>query len=114
MKSILSAVAIAISALATGQALAADPVTPKTRAEVKAELAEAIRNGNMIANGERGATFRELYPHRYAQPVVAGAKTRAEVKAELAEAIRNGDMVANGDSGATFKQRYPGSYGQRS
>ena len=110
MKSILSAVAIAISALATGQALAADPVSPKTRAEVKAELAEAIRSGNMIANGETLATFKQMYPDRYTEQPATVGKTRAEVKAELAEAIRSGDMIANGETLATFRQLQPHRY----
>ena len=109
MKTRLSVVAIALSTLVAGHALAADPATPKTRAEVKAELAEAIRSGDMVADGETGLTFKQLYPQRYAQPVVAG-KTRAEVKAELAEAIRNGDMVADGETGVTFKELAPARY----
>jgi predicted RNase H-like HicB family nuclease len=109
MKTRLSVVAIALSTLFAGHALAADPAAPKTRADVKAELAEAIRNGDMVADGETGLTFKQLYPQRYAQPVVAG-KTRAEVKAELAEAIRNGDMVADGETGLTFREMAPARY----
>ena len=52
----------------------------RTRAEVKAELAEAIRNGDMVADSETGATFRQLYPSRYPATTVAAGKTRAEVK----------------------------------
>lgn len=114
MKIVLTVVAMALSTLAAGQALAADPGAAKTRAEVKAELAEAIRNGDMIANSETGTTFRQLFPHRYAQPVATRGKTRAEVKAELADAMRNGNMMADGESGITFKQRYPGLYGKHS
>ena len=109
MKTRLSVVAIALSTLFAGHALAADPSVPKTRADVKAELAEAIRNGDMVADGQTGLTFKQLYPQRYAQPVTAG-KTRAEVKAELAEAIRNGDMVADGETGLTFKEMAPARY----
>ncbi|PKO76418.1 MAG: hypothetical protein CVU21_13215 [Betaproteobacteria bacterium HGW-Betaproteobacteria-15] len=114
MKTILSAVAIAISTLGAGQVLAADPAAPKTRAEVKTELAEAIRSGNMIADSESGATFKQLYPHRYAQQPATTGKTRAEVKAELVEAIRSGNMIADRESGATFKQLYPGRYAPQS
>lgn len=109
MKSRLSVVALALSTLIAGHALAADAATPKTRAEVRAELSEAIRSGNMMANGQTGATFKDLYPSRYAQPVASG-KTREEVKAELADAIRNGDMVADGQSGITFKAFAPSRY----
>jgi len=40
----LSAIAIALSTMLAGQAMAADNV-PVTRAQVKAELAEAMANG---------------------------------------------------------------------
>jgi hypothetical protein len=49
---------------ATLAAAGAQAQTGKTREEVKAELAEAIRTGNIIANGESGLTFRELYPQK--------------------------------------------------
>ncbi|MGQ3198122.1 MAG: hypothetical protein ACT6UH_26220, partial [Hydrogenophaga sp.] len=81
----------------------------KTREQVRAELAQAQRNGDLIADGETGARFNQLYPHLYAQPVAVG-KTRAEVKAELAEAVRNGDLVADGETGAKFKDVAPAQY----
>jgi hypothetical protein len=37
----------------------------KTRAQVKAELEEAKRLGNIPADGETGMTMREKYPNRY-------------------------------------------------
>ena len=40
---------------------------PKTREEVKAELREAIRNGDMVAAGEGGQTLNEMFPQRYAK-----------------------------------------------
>ena len=41
-----------------------------TRAQVKADLAEAMRTGEMLAPGESGLTLRELNPQRYSSPVV--------------------------------------------
>ena len=41
-----------------------------TRAQAKAELAEAMRTGNMLAAGESGMTLRDLNPQRYPAPVV--------------------------------------------
>ena len=114
MKTVLSAVAIALSTLLAGQALAADTGTPKTRAEVKAELAEAVRTGNILADGESGLTLRQMHPHRYAQQPAAVGKIRAEVKAELVEAVRTGNMLADGESGVTFKQLNPGLYKHQS
>lgn len=81
----------------------------KTRAEVKAELATAMHNGDMIANGELGLTQRELRPDLYPSPPVVG-ETRAQVKSELAAAIRDGDMVVAGDSGLREKDLAPGRY----
>jgi lambda repressor-like predicted transcriptional regulator len=81
-----------------------------TREQVKAELAEARRTGDIVANGETGQKLNELYPDRYPpKPVVAG-KTRAEVKAELAEAIRTGDLIAGGEAGLKANELWPGVY----
>ena len=68
----------------------------------------------MVASGESGATFRELYPHQYTQQPVNAGKSRAEVKAELSDAMRNGNLNAEGKSGASFKRYYPGRDGQHS
>lgn len=85
----LSVIAIALAALTAGQAFAD---APKTREQVRAELAEAQRNGDLIADGETGATYRQLYPHRYPAQDSAQAKTREQVKQELVEARRNGQL----------------------
>jgi hypothetical protein len=80
-----------------------------SRAQVEAQLATAIRNGDMMAPGDLGLTERQLNPSRFPpQPVVAG-KTRAQVQAELASAIRNGDMLV-GDSGLREKDLFPAMY----
>lgn len=108
-RQIVSAIALAVAALSAGQALAQD-ATPKTREQVRAELAEAIRNGDMVADGQTGATYRDLFPGRYpAETTLAQGKTRADVKAELAEAVRNGDIVA-GDHGKTLRELNPSRY----
>ena len=77
--------------------------TGKTREQVRSELAEAVRNGD-IAYGESGQTQRELFPSRYAATQTPGSKTRAQVNAELAEAIRDGD-IASGEAGLTARER---------
>ena len=110
MKTRLSVVAIALSTLVAGHALAADPVAAKTREQVRAELAEAVRSGDLIADGETGARFNQLFPAQYAQSATVAGKTRAEVKAELAEAVRNGDLIADGETGAKFKDVAPATY----
>jgi Domain of unknown function (DUF4148) len=78
----------------------------KSREEVKAELADAVRNGDIIS-GEHSQTLREMYPSVYpAQPQTIG-RTRDDVKRELAEAIRNGEIIATGETGLTLSELYP-------
>jgi hypothetical protein len=80
-----------------------------TRDQVRAELAEALRTGSILANGESGLTLRELYPQRY--PATAGPGiSRAQVLKELQEARRTGDLLAAGDSGLLLNQLYPQRY----
>jgi predicted RNase H-like HicB family nuclease len=109
MKTRLSVVAIALSTLIAGHALAADPTQAKTREQVRAELVEAQRNGDLIADGETGLRFNQVSPHLYPQATVV-AKTREEVKAELAQAQANGDLIADGQTGARFNEVFPAQY----
>ena len=81
-----------------------------TREQVKAELAEAIRIGDVLAPGDSGLKLNELYPQRYPHSAASPATTRAQVKAELAEAIRTGDMLAGGDSGIKLNEEFPQRY----
>jgi hypothetical protein len=88
----------------------ADSVSGKTRAQVKAELADAIRTGDIYAGGETAVKLNELFPDRYpAKPAVAG-KTRAQVKSELADAIRTGDIYAGGETAVKLNELFPGLY----
>ena len=113
----ISAIAIAFSTLFAGQAMAADvhvhngayevvtesgrlakdvfssnypapKVESLTRAQVRAELAEAIASGNVIVS-ESGQRANEVFSANYSQDSVVG-KSRDEVRQELAEAIDNG------------------------
>jgi hypothetical protein len=65
----------------------------RSRADVKAELLEAERNGD-IATGEAGVPAYEQTPSAYPAHPKPQGRTRAEVKAELAEAIRNHEIRA--------------------
>ena len=88
----LSTLTLALAALVAGNALAADAAGPKTRAQVRAELVEAQRSGDIFGYGEAGKKLNELYPSQYpAKPAVQG-KSRAQVQTELTEAIRTGTM----------------------
>ena len=92
-------------------AVAAAQAQGLTRAQVRAELAEAIRTGDIIV-GEHGLTAYEQAPHRYpARPPVIG-KTREQVRAELAEAVRTGDIIV-GEQGKTLFEQEPHRYPAR-
>jgi len=81
----------------------------KTRAQVRAELAEARRTGNIIGAGEAGVELNALFPSAYPAPV-GPTKTRAEVVEELAEARRDGDILASGESGEMLNEVHPQLY----
>jgi ribosomal protein L30E len=81
-----------------------------TREQVKAELAQAIRSGDMPVGGESDLKLNQMYPSRYPAKAAVAGKTREQVKAELAEAIRLGEMPAGGDSGLKLNEMNPGRY----
>ena len=102
---------------------AAGAQTGKSRAEVRAELDEAMRLGQLL-DGTTGQPMNLLYPGMYPQssapsmtspvqaaraPIAPLGKTRAEVKAELNEAIRTGSLVY-GEHGETLRDLYPHRY----
>ncbi len=93
---------------ALGTAAQAQP--DMTREQVKADLADAIRTGDILAPGDSGLKLNELYPQRYPRPAAGPAMTRAQVRTELAEAIRTGDMLAGGDSGRKLNEEFPQRY----
>jgi hypothetical protein len=106
----LSLIALAISTASVGAAFAADASTSKTRDQVRAELAEAQRNGTLIADGQTSATFRDLSPGRYATMPAISMTTRATVQAELRDAWARGELVADGQTGATYRDLAPHRY----
>ena len=97
-----TALALAISTLIAGQALAADTDNGKTRAQVQAELVQARASGDITApdqlsidyTSRTGAKMNEIFPARYAAVAPASTKTRADVIAEMAEAKRTGNVAA--------------------
>lgn len=107
----VSALTLALAALAAGQAYAAtDASLPKSRAQVKAELAEAIRTGDIVSNLDNGLKLNELFPARYPAKAVSQGLTREQVKAELAEAVRKGDIVSSQDNGQKLNELFPARY----
>lgn len=83
----------------------------KTREQVKAELAEAIRTGDIV-NDEQGRSNYELAPHRYPARAQVAGLTRDQVKAELAEAIRTGSLMRD-EHGRTDYELAPHRYPAR-
>ena len=104
----ITAIAAALIALSTTQVFAADG--PKTRDQVKAELAEAVRTGNVPADNESGLMLNQVRPDLFPSQERTVGKTRAEVKAELNEAIRTGNIVADNESGKKLNELYPARY----
>ena len=82
-----------------------------TREQVRAELTQAVAQGTLIADGQTGATFRELNPSRYPAMTRVG-KSRADVLAELAQARADGTLIADGQTGATHRELSPALYPQ--
>lgn len=94
---------------ATAPAFAADPSTPLTREQVRAETLRAISNGEMIL-GESSLRLRQINPSAYPAATSIPSKNRSEVINELKRAIQSGDMMAPGESGAKLNEISPGSY----
>ncbi|MEO8121080.1 MAG: DUF4148 domain-containing protein [Rhodoferax sp.] len=96
--------------LASGMIAGTPAFADVTREQVTAELAEAVRTGDIVADGESGLKLNELYPSRYPAKLVQAGLTREQVKAELAEAVRTGDIVAAGDNGLKLNELHPNRY----
>ena len=102
----------ALLVLTVGAAYAQGSQSGLTRDQVRAELADAQRRGDVPAAGELGRTLRDITPNRYAAPEAAPGLTRAEVVAELQEARRNGDTQV-GDTGHTQYEIAPQNFPTR-
>jgi hypothetical protein len=96
----ISTLTLALASLAAGNALAADAAAPKTHEQVRAELIEAQRTGDIAAHGETFKTRNELYPNQYPEKAVTQGNTRAQVLAELAEAKSSGEFVSGYNYGS--------------
>lgn len=66
-RTLASILTVSVVALAAGQALAAEPAG-KTRAEVQAELAQALRTGDIATDSESaggGKKLSEAFPNQF-------------------------------------------------
>jgi hypothetical protein len=115
LKTIMNISRIALAALVlstVGAAHAQSGQTGLTRDQVRAELAEAQRRGELPTIGDLGRTPREISPDRYPARQAGAVLTRAEVVAELAQAHRNGDLPI-GDTGLTQYDIAPQNFPHR-
>ena len=120
-RSYTSMLVAALMTIAAGHALADEAPASKTREQVRAETAEAIRTGDVL-DYETGMKLNQLFPGQYAPkaatthaqkaPAVTQGKTREEVRAEAAEAIRTGDIV-DYETGLKLNQLFPGQYASK-
>lgn len=100
---------IPITLLALGGADAILAQDGLTRAEVRAQLAHALRTGDIVAPGEAGLLLNQVHPHRYPAMAQPPGKSREEIRTELAEARRAGDLLA-GESSYRLNEAYPQLY----
>jgi hypothetical protein len=100
-KSFLSAAIFTLATLGASSAFAEGPLnfpadnfqSTKTRAQVQAELAEAIRTGDIIVDDQMGLTAYQLNPSAFPERAMATGKTRAEVLSELEKARMDGSLA---------------------
>jgi hypothetical protein len=95
------------AAIAFAQA-ASQPNTGESRAQVKAEATEAVREGDFEV-GDTGRKANQINPNRYPKAPAAVGETRAQVKAELDTARREGSMPV-GDVGDTPREISPKAF----
>lgn len=79
-----------------------------TREQVKAELAAAVRGGDILF-GESDLKLNESYPDRYPVKQVQSTVTREQVTAQLAAAVRSGDIVV-GETSLKLNEMHPDRY----
>jgi hypothetical protein len=98
---------IGLIAGAAGQAFAQDAAS---RTQMRADVDEARRAGELIAPGEAGLTERQLRPDLYPSVAQQPAKPRQETRAELQEALRTGEIYAGGESSFKRNELDPNRY----
>jgi hypothetical protein len=107
-----AALGVALAAAALSPAWAQDS-GPKTREQVRAELLEAQRTGDIMADGETGKKLNEVFPNAFPAKSSTAGLTREQVKAELVEARRRGDVMVDGESGRKLNELSPQFTNQR-
>jgi hypothetical protein len=108
----LNIISAAVLVLAASTQAIASNDSPKTRAQVKTALAEAIRTGDIVRDGETGLKLNVLRPDLYPSAAGGQGKSREQVRAELQEAIRTGEILAGGEQGLKRNELRPDIYPQ--
>lgn len=71
------------------------PMAPsKSTEQVRAELVQAQRSGNVVVNAELGTMAKQ-------GTTMTSGKSREEVRAELEQAYRSGEIIINAELGTT-------------
>jgi len=104
------ALAFGVLAVCATQVWSQNTSGPKTREQVRIELMDAIRTGNIPANDESGRMLNEVNPSAYPPKPAVACKTREQVRAELEDARRTGNIPASDDSGCMLRDMYPDLY----
>jgi len=81
-----------------------------TREQVKAELVQAINNGDIVGDPVTFSKLNEMYPDRYPAKQAQAGLTSAEVKNELAQAISTGNIVGDPVTLSSLNEMYPDRY----
>lgn len=68
-------IALSLVTLAASHAMAMSSA-PLTREQVRAELEQAQRSGDIVAYGDRGLKLNELHPEKYPTKPASQGKTR--------------------------------------
>lgn len=106
----LHALAACCVALLVACASSAHGQEARTREQVRDELAEALRVGDVIPAGEGSLTLRQRHPTQYPLASAQAGMTRKQVKAQVTAAIRDGELIEAGEGGQTLRELHPGHY----
>lgn len=108
----ITLIALAVSSMMAASAFAqTEAELPKTRAEVKADTREAIKDGFVQANDESKLMERDVAPLQYPPAPAFESASRAEIKMERDIARAEGNIrIMRDESKELLKDKYPEKY----
>lgn len=92
--------------LATGLLAGTQALAGVTREQVQAELAQAIRAGDIPVLNDQGLKPNELYPDRFPAKQAQASVTRKQVQEDMSKAMRDGNFMIT-DSGLLCNEVHP-------